>query len=88
MHETTTGTESLLKYWAAALAVILATTAVRLWFIGSGQINLAPDEAQYWDWSRTLQFSYYSKGPLIAVINRITTMMFGATEFGVRFGAS
>jgi 4-amino-4-deoxy-L-arabinose transferase-like glycosyltransferase len=85
MHETTTA--SPLKYWLMALAVIAGTTAVRLWFIGSGQINLAPDEAQYWDWSRTLQFSYYSKGPLIAVINRVCTWIFGATEYGVRFGA-
>ncbi len=30
--------------------------------------DLAQDEAHYWDWSRHLDWSYYSKGPLIAWI--------------------
>lgn len=28
--------------------------------------DLAQDEAHYWDWSRHLDWSYYSKGPLVA----------------------
>lgn len=68
-------------------AVIVISTLVRIFFILTGQLNLSPDEAQYWDWSRTLDFSYYSKGPLVAYLIRFWTMVFGSTEFGVRIGA-
>ncbi|NLV97680.1 MAG: dolichyl-phosphate-mannose--protein mannosyltransferase [Desulfovibrionales bacterium] len=74
-------------YWAASLAIIFATTWVRYWFVSTGQLGLSPDEAQYWDWSRTLQWSYYSKGPLIACINALSTTLWGSTELGVRIGA-
>ena len=74
-------------YWAASLVLIAVASWARYWFVASGQLNLAPDEAQYWDWSRTLQWSYYSKGPLIAVINAVGATFLGATELGVRAGA-
>jgi 4-amino-4-deoxy-L-arabinose transferase-like glycosyltransferase len=74
-------------FWFLSLVLITVTTLARYWFVLSGQLNLAPDEAQYWDWSRTLQWSYYSKGPLIAVINYLGTAFLGATEMGVRAGA-
>ena len=70
-----------------ALWLVLAAALVRLWLAGSGQIDLAQDEAQYWDWSRRLQPGYYSKGPLIAWIIAFWTGIFGNTELGVRFGA-
>lgn len=34
-----------------------------VWFC---PFDLAPDEAYYWDWSRQLDWCYYSKGPLVA----------------------
>jgi hypothetical protein len=74
-------------FWALSLLLIAAATLARYWFVATGQLNLAPDEAQYWDWSRTLQWSYYSKGPLIAFINHVGTAFLGATELGVRAGA-
>ncbi len=74
-------------YYIGAVLIILGTTLIRFWFVYSGQTNLYTDEAQYWDWSRTLQLSYYSKGPLIAYVIRFWTKIFGSTEPGVRFGA-
>jgi len=74
-------------FWAMSLLLITATTLARYWFVATGQLSLAPDEAQYWDWSRTLQWSYYSKGPLIALINYLGAAFLGATELGVRAGA-
>ena len=74
-------------FWFLSLLLITVATLARYWFVVTGQLNLAPDEAQYWDWSRTLQWSYYSKGPLIAFINYVGTAFLGATEFGVRAGA-
>lgn len=35
--------------------------------------NLAPDEGHYWDWSRQLDWSYYSKGPLVAWLIRLSS---------------
>lgn len=41
-------------------------------------------ECYYWDWSRQLDWAYYSKPPLIAYVIRLGTAIFGNTEFGVR----
>ncbi|MGN6627920.1 MAG: glycosyltransferase family 39 protein [Tepidisphaeraceae bacterium] len=50
-------------------------------------IGLSGDEAHYWDWSRQLDWSYYSKGPAIAYVIRAGCLLFGDTMFGVRFPA-
>jgi 4-amino-4-deoxy-L-arabinose transferase-like glycosyltransferase len=52
-----------------------------------GNVALSPDEAQYWTWSRSLDWGYYSKPPGIAWQIWATTHLFGSTELGVRFGA-
>ncbi|MGF1582509.1 MAG: glycosyltransferase family 39 protein [Gemmataceae bacterium] len=41
------------------------------------ELDLAPDEAHYWDWTRKLDWSYYSKGPLVAYIIRLSCFLFG-----------
>ncbi|WP_029894257.1 ArnT family glycosyltransferase [Desulfohalovibrio reitneri] len=70
-----------------AACIILVSVAAKLWVVATGQLNLVQDEAQYWDWTRQLQWSYYSKGPLIAWIIHLGTSIFGDTELGVRIGA-
>ncbi|HEX8911015.1 MAG TPA: glycosyltransferase family 39 protein [Humisphaera sp.] len=50
-------------------------------------IDLSGDEAQYWDWSRHLDVSYYSKGPLVAYIIRASCAVFGDTMPAVRLPA-
>ena len=70
-----------------ALLIIVLSFAVRYWFVATGQLNLVQDEAQYWDWIRRPQLSYYSKGPLIAWMISAWTEVFGNTELGVRFGS-
>ncbi len=70
-----------------ALAIIAISFAVRYWFVASGQLNLVQDEAQYWDWIRRPQLSYYSKGPLVAWVIAAGCKLFGSTELGVRFSA-
>jgi len=72
------------RYISLTWAVIAVSTLTRIWFVASGQLDLVQDEAQYWDWSRHLQLSYYSKGPLIAWCNLLGTSLFGNTELGVR----
>jgi len=70
-----------------ALAWILALTLLHLWMIGSGRWPLAADEAHYWEWSRHLDWSYYSKGPLVAYLIALSTRLGGHTEFWVRLPA-
>ncbi|NPA33262.1 MAG: phospholipid carrier-dependent glycosyltransferase [Aquificae bacterium] len=50
-------------------------------------IDLSPEEAQYWDWSRHLDLSYYSKPPMVAYMNALSTAILGDTELGVRINA-
>lgn len=50
-------------------------------------IDLSGDEAQYWDWSRALDWSYYSKGPLVAYIIRASCAIFGDVMWAVRLPA-
>src|SRR5256885_16900742 len=50
-------------------------------------IDLSGDEAQYWDWSRRLDLSYYSKGPLVAYVIRASCAIFGETMPAVRYPA-
>lgn len=69
------------------IIIISAFTLFRLWYIQSGILDLAADESQYWDWSRRLDLSYYSKGPLIAWLIAFFTRLGGDTVFFVRLGA-
>ena len=62
-------------------------TAFHLWFISSGRFNLAPDEAHYWTWSKRPDWSYYSKGPMVAYLITLSTRLGGDTEFFVRLPA-
>lgn len=61
-----------------ALLLILAAAAVRLAYLACDcPLDLAPDEAHYWDWSRHLDWSYYSKGPLVAYLIRLGCLVAG-----------
>jgi hypothetical protein len=58
--------------------LILAAAAGHLAYLGIDcQLDLAPDEAHYWDWSRHLDWSYYSKGPLVAWLIRGSCELLG-----------
>jgi 4-amino-4-deoxy-L-arabinose transferase-like glycosyltransferase len=45
---------------------------------------LSPDETNYWQWSRYLDWGYYDQAPLIAWAIRLTTSILGQTELAVR----
>lgn len=75
-------------YRSAAALLILATAILRLYYLAADcPFDLAPDEAHYWDWSRHLDWSYYSKGPLVAYLIRLGTWFCGMEAYGVRFPA-
>ncbi len=60
---------------------------VRVAVLFASPLELYPDEAQYWLWSRHLAFGYFSKPPLIAWLIRATTMIGGQSEAWVRLSA-
>jgi 4-amino-4-deoxy-L-arabinose transferase-like glycosyltransferase len=63
---------------------LLAITMLRLVWLAGDPINLYPDEAQYWLWSRSPAFGYFSKPPLLPWIIAATTALFGEDEFAIR----
>jgi 4-amino-4-deoxy-L-arabinose transferase-like glycosyltransferase len=56
----------------------------RVLYVLYSPLDLTPEEAQYWDWSRHLDLSYYSKPPMVAYVNFLTTSLLGNTELAVR----
>ncbi len=68
-----------------AIFLLFALTCYRLWFIT--QMQLVPDEAYYWLWSKHLAASYRDKGPAIGWTIALGTKLFGNTVFGIRFFA-
>jgi 4-amino-4-deoxy-L-arabinose transferase-like glycosyltransferase/membrane-associated phospholipid phosphatase len=66
---------------------LLAVGLFRVYYILNGPLDLSPDEAHYWEWSRRLDLSYYSKGPMIAYLISLGTFIFGNTVFGIRIMA-
>jgi hypothetical protein len=57
--------------------IVLASALHILYLTHDCPLDLAPDEAHYWDWSRRLDWSYYSKGPLVALLIRASCEVFG-----------
>ena len=64
-----------------------ALTLLRIVVLVVSDANLGPDEAQYWFWSTTPDFGYFSKPPLIAWAIGLTTSLFGHEEWAVRLSA-
>lgn len=61
----------------AALLILLAAALHLAYLAYHCPLDLAPDEAHYWEWSRHLDWSYYSKGPLVAYLIRAGTALAG-----------
>ena len=70
---------------AAAILVIAVTTAFRFFYCT--WLPILPDEAYYFQWSRHLDASYFSKGPAVAYTIAAGTALFGGNNLGVRFFA-
>ncbi|WP_374656135.1 ArnT family glycosyltransferase [Phenylobacterium sp.] len=75
------------RHWRSVVLVTLALTAVRLVALFATPLELYPDEAQYWLWSRTLDWGYYSKPPVIAWLIWSTTHIGGDAEPWIRLSA-
>lgn len=74
----------------ATLAFVLlmaALTAARVYVLMLSRIDLNVDEAQYWSWSRTFEWGYFTKPPMVAWAIAATTSIFGNAEWAVRLAA-
>lgn len=76
------------RHACTAFALIAAVAILRmLYLVWWCPFDLAPDEAYYWNWSRQLDWSYHSKGPLVAWLIRLSCVCFGDSPFAVRLPA-
>ena len=66
-----------------AIAFLVAAVLFRCWFLTT--LDLIPDEAYYWLWSKHLDASYFSKGPGVAWTIAFGTWLFGDNPFGIRW---
>lgn len=62
-------------------------TSLRVLLLSLTPLDLAADEAHYWEWSRRLDWAFYSKGPVVAYLIATGVWIFGHTAFGVRLAA-
>jgi membrane-associated phospholipid phosphatase len=74
-------------YTTMLFMFLLVVSLFRIYYIQNSPLDLSPDEAHYWEWSRRLDMSYYSKGPMIAYLIYMGTFIFGDTVFGIRIMA-
>lgn len=72
-----------MRFWV----ITIALAAVKIIFTLRPEINLFTEEAQYWLWSQNMAWHYYSKPPLVALLNYLSTGILGNTELGVRINA-
>ena len=66
-------------YACAASIALLAIQAN-----AAGRLELTFDEAYYTLWSRSLSFGYLDHPPMVALLIRASTSLFGGSELGVR----
>lgn len=68
--------------------LLLLLLCFRIAYLAMVPFDLIHDEAYYWDWSRQLDWCYYSKPPGIAWLNASTMALLEPTTFAVRLPAA
>jgi hypothetical protein len=76
--QSTSGQPRIWVWRLVGALLVLGAAGLHLAFLDRDcPLDLAPDEAHYWDWSRNLDWSYYSKGPLVAWLIRASCELAG-----------
>lgn len=72
-------TQVACKPWDGLARGIVASTCLAhlVYLLWLCPLDLSPDEAHYWQWSQQLDWAYYSKGPLVAWLIRVSWEAFG-----------
>lgn len=84
-----------LGHLSVALLILLGAAGHLIYLLHDCPLALSGDEAHYWEWSRHLDWSYYSKGPLVAWIiaagrwafSDLSHRLLGNDELAVRLPA-
>ena len=74
-------------YHRWAVWLILGLLVFRLVALFISPFYLHGDEAQYWAWSKDLDWGYFTKPPMIAWVIAATTGIFGDAEWAVRLSS-
>jgi len=75
-------------YPMSAFLLIVGLLIARVVWQYFSPFTLIEDEAHYWEWSRYLDWSYYSKGPGVAWTIWVSTTVLGTSEFAIRVPAA
>lgn len=75
------------RAWRVVLILAAVLTLARLAALFATTVELYPDEAQYWLWSRHPALGYFSKPPLVAWLIALTTAGGRDTEAFVRLSS-
>jgi 4-amino-4-deoxy-L-arabinose transferase-like glycosyltransferase len=75
------------RCFSLLIVAICVLTLWRVWVITRSGMTLYADEAYYWDWSRALDWGYFSKPPLVAALIAGTTALLGDGLLGVKAGS-
>lgn len=67
--------------------ICLAVIILRAGLLHIGKVELHFEEAQYWLWAQHLDWSYATKGPLVAWLIAASTALFGDAEWAIRLPA-
>ncbi len=67
-----------------AFAIVVTTLVCLLQLIAASKLELMFDEAYYSLWARHLNWGYHDHPPAIAAWIRVSTSLFGNSEFGIR----
>ena len=70
------------RLWVLA-AILVVAAMLRFWRLG--QVALIPDESYYWLWSERLAPSYYDNPAGVAWMVRLSTLIGGQGEAGIRW---
>ncbi len=76
-----------IDYLKLTMTFLITVSVFRVVINALGVVELSGDEAQYWDWSRHMDWCYYSKPPGVAALIWLGTAIFGNNELGVRSAA-
>ena len=79
--------KALEKYQKWTIWLILGLLVFRIAALLISPWGLHGDEAQYWAWSKDLDWGYFTKPPLIAWTIWVTTSVFGDAEWAVRMSS-
>jgi 4-amino-4-deoxy-L-arabinose transferase-like glycosyltransferase len=71
-------------YWLVLFACAASIALLAMQALAAHRLELTFDEAYYSLWSRSLSFGYLDHPPMVALLIRASTSMFGGDEFGVR----